>query len=175
MNTDIDTTPTTPSGGASDRTATIKQWRQEAKAWILEHATAFIEATHGGAPQNPAITVIQICNYLDQRAPVPGYELLRADNPLRYQVVRNTVEQAAKDGKFTVSTALNSRGKESKCFSPVGWVPTPRVRRPSFDVLVDGPDAETTSAKLTEWLENNHITIDSLYVEMVRDAERKAG
>ncbi len=86
----------------------------------------------------------------------------------RFQVIRNTIEQAAKEGKYDIGSTTNSRGRESKCFSPAGWTPTPRSRSSTYEVEVDGlPTKEVAkvAAKLQEWMEDNHITASSVYVE----------
>jgi len=156
-----------------DREATIRRWRTEAKAWVLSTASEFIETAHRKAPRNPNLTVGQIMTYLDDLPPVPGYELIGGDNALRYQVVRSVVELAAKEGKFEIGATTNSKGRESKCFSPVGWKPTPRRRvQPTYDVELEGlvgADADRVKERISAWLDENHITATSVY------AERKVG
>lgn len=153
-----------------NRDEQLKQWRTDAKAWILIEGEAFIREAHAGVPANPEITVGQIVAYLDTLAAPPGYELLRPENSLRYQVVRNVIEQAAKDGRFDVGSTTNSRGRESKCFSPGGWTPpkiSRRNRRPSFDVEVGDPADSEAAAKLKAWMEENNINLDAVFIQRV--------
>jgi hypothetical protein len=153
----------TPSTTEIGRDVLVKAWRAEAKEWITKRGLAFINKHHEGATGNPDITIGQVMAYLDSLPPVVGYELLRADNNLRYQVVRACVEQLVKDGKLEVGSTVNTHGRNAKCFSPVGWKPvraTPRARRPSFDILTEGPAVESEQfvQKLNGWLEENAPT-----------------
>jgi hypothetical protein len=159
-----------------DRNAQLKAWRAEAKTWILEQAAAFIQEAHSSATTNPEITVGQVVAHLDEIAPVAGYELLRSDSSLRYQVVRSVVESAAKEGRFDVGSTVNSRGRDSKCFSPAGWRPVRarRVRRPSFDILVEGSGGAELKERLQEWLTSNVTEQVTILVDTVAPADLAA-
>ncbi len=135
--------------------------RELAKAWILENAVMFIASEHKDARENPEITVGQIVAHLDSlEDKVDGYIDLAPHDPLRYQVVRSVVENAAKEGTFTLGTTINARGRESKCFSPANW--RPKRRPPTFEVEITGSSDPDIQQKLSAWLMENAPTVTEI-------------
>lgn len=150
-------------------------WRAEAKVWVATEAMDIITQAHKGNTSNPDLTVGQIESKLTMRhdAP-PGFIKMYHEPALRYQFIRAVLESLVTDGRLEHGETLNSRGRVSRSYSPAGWIPfrkSPRARRSSYEVLIDGEADPSVSKRISEWFEKSNLQIQSVYVQKV-DEER---
>lgn len=140
---------------APEWTERDQAWMSEAKGWMTENVGRFFEGTANGPSYYTAADVL---GWLDCRPELPvSYVRFLGDYPQRYNWLNSLLEKQARKGALEVSTTVNARGRDSRCYR--------QARASDYSVEAQGPGADKVIGAIKAWLEANpDIGLDSLLV-----------